>query len=515
MKAHIAIPILTMSLAAAGPAPAQPYHKTSGEAGYKCLFNHELLIVCGQRTNSPAHIASFIDKLEGTDVDAVMCCPTMWRANLFPSEVDPTWRRFSPGQPKSKFPSYDRIMAYIRAGGDPVKETLEACRRCGKDFFISYRMNDHHYVTDLDWPSHNAIWREHPEYWLGDSDTSPYTKKDDVRLFDYMRPEVRQYYFSIIEELCARYDVDGVELDFQRFPKFFRDADLKEGAAVMTALVRQIKGMMDGIGAARGKTLRLCVRVPETLAKCGAAGLDVPGWDAAGLVDMINISSFYMHTMELDIEGFRANTRRARLYGEMNYVTAQQPKDKSARRYTTFEIYRASALNLFHRGADGLSLFNYDYVPDKLRPAMAAGLRRITDIGFLRAQSKDYAVYPGFGTFPANNERALEVIIPDDAHGGRFERAALRVETAKSCEGLSIGAWLNGTALASRNHEGTELFPPLAQNAAYPTADRLRFFDVPLALVARGKNRVEIRNLDAGKAPCQFRSIEIGLYARP
>jgi hypothetical protein len=122
---------------------------------------------------------------------------------------------------------------------------------------------------------------------------------------------------------------------------------------------------------------------------------------------MINISSFYNHTLELDIEGFRAKTKRAKLYGEMNYVTYQNSKvSKFARRYTTIPIYHASALNLFHRGVDGLSLFNYDYVPDKQRLPMTEGLKRITDIEFLKSQSKDYVVYSGFGTFPANNEKA-------------------------------------------------------------------------------------------------------------
>ena len=504
--------ILLLALGAMSSCAMGSHREAPAEVAYKCLFNHELLIICGQKTNSPGYIASFVEKLKDTDVDAVMCCPTMWRANLFPSEVDPTWKRWSPERPSPKFRSYDYIMRYLHSGGDPVKDTLEACRRCGKDFFISYRMNDHHYVTDLEWPSHNAIWREHPEYWLGDSETSPYTKKDNVRLFNYMLPEVRQYYFAIIEELCSRYDVDGVELDFQRFPKFFRDDDIVEGAAVMTAFVRRIKEMMGRIGEARGKSLKLCVRVPETLAKCEAAGLDVPGWAAAGLVEMVNISSFYMHTMELDIEGFRARTRGAKIYGEMNYVTAQNPRDKSARRYTTPEIYRASAMNLLYRGADGLSLFNFDYVPAKLRLPMADCLKGITDVGSLEGRSKNYVVYPGFGTFPANDEKAFDVIIPDDAAGAAFDRAVLRVETRQSCAGLEIGVSLNGKALAPCAREGAELFAPLAQNAGYPAREALKFYDVPLHLLAVGANRVEIKNLDGGKSPCQFRSIEIGLY---
>jgi len=509
MTTPVAVFFLVACAVAAAPEPSSA---TSPSVRYRCLFNHELLIVCGQRTNSPQYIASFIDKLAGTDVDAVMCCPTMWRANLFPSEVDPTWKRYRPGQPQSKFSSYDRIMCYLHSGGDPVKDTLEACRRRGKDFFISYRMNDHHYVTDLEWPSHNAIWREHPEYWLGDSGTSPYTKKDNVRLFNYMRPEVRDYYFAIIEELCLKYDADGVELDFQRFPKFFREDEVAEGAKVMTAFVRRIKAMMGRIGQERGKTLRLCVRVPETLAKCEAAGLDVPGWDEAGLVEMINISSFYMHTMELDVEGFRAKTRRARLYGEMNYVTSQHPKSKFARRYTTFEAYRASALNLFHRGADGLSLFNYDYVPAKQRLPMAEGLKRITDVGFLKTQPKNYVISPGFGTFPATDQKTFDVIIPDNTTEVRFDRALLRVETRDGCADLEVGVWLNGKALEPCPHEGTELFPPLAQNEGYPTRETVKFFAVPLNLLVSGGNRVEVKNLEKGTTSCQFRSVEIALY---
>ncbi|HPA16227.1 MAG TPA: hypothetical protein PLU30_00670 [Verrucomicrobiae bacterium] len=514
MKNPFAILTIVAALASAPVAPAAPYHKTSAAVGYKCLINHELLIVCGQKTNSPQYIASFVEKLKGTDVDAVMCCPTMWRANLFPSEVDPTWKRYRPDQPPSKFRSYDYIMRYLHAGGDPVKDTLEACRKCGKDFFISYRMNDHHYVTDLEWPSHNAIWREHPEYWLGDSETSPYTRKDNVRLFNYMRPEVRDYYFAILRELCTKYDVDGVELDFQRFPKFFRTDETAEGARVMTAFVRRIREMIDRIGDERGKSLKLCVRVPETLAKCEAAGLDVPGWDAAGLTDMINISSFYNHTMELDIEGFRAKARRARIYGEMNYVTFQHPKDKFARRYTTPEIYRASALNLFHRGADGLSLFNYDYVPEKLRVPMAEVLKRIADVAFLKTQPKDYVISSGFGTFPATNEKTFDVVISDDTTSGQFVRAVLRVETRASCADLRVGVWLNGKALQPCEHDGTELFPPLAQNAAYPAREMLKFFAVPLELLKGGSNRVEVKRLVQGKAACQFRSVEIALYAR-
>ncbi len=495
---------------------AARFHPTDAATSYKCIFNHELLVIAGKKNNNPANIDSFIDKLKDTDVDAVMCCPSMWRTNLYPSEIDLRWKKYDPKQLPSKFPSFDRMMGYIHGGGDPVKETLEACRRNRKAFFISYRMNDQHYIGDLKWPTHNAIWREHPEYWLGDSDQAAGKGGDNVRLFNYMLPEVRDYYFSVLRELCTNYDVDGVELDFQRYPKFFREADLAEGRGVMTAHLRRIKGMMNEIGRTRGKSLKLCIRIPETLAKCESAGLDIPSWDKEQLVEMINVSSFYIHTIELDIEGFRAATSYAKIYGEMNYLTYQQPsqveKKGSGRRYTTFEVYRGSALNLFRRGADGLSLFNYDYVPAEQRVAMAQGLKQITDLEFLRNASKNYVISSGFGTFPAKNERTFDLVIPDDTSKVQFDRAVLRIETRKDSSALEIGAWFNGEPLELLAHEGTELFVPVAKNSAYPAAEVLKFYSVPLARIISGKNTVRISNVTRDKGSCDLASVELGLY---
>src|SRR3954469_24545129 len=105
-------------------ASPRQFHPTDASAKYKCILNHELLIISGKKDNSPAYIGSFIDKLKDTDVDAIMCCPTMWRTNLYPSEVDPQWKKYGAEQKSSKFPSFDKMMNYIHGGGDPVKDTL-------------------------------------------------------------------------------------------------------------------------------------------------------------------------------------------------------------------------------------------------------------------------------------------------------------------------------------------------------------------------------------------------------
>jgi hypothetical protein len=502
VKRFAGVLALAPVLFAAPPAPVP----------YKCVFNHELLIAAQVKDNSPAHFASFIDKLADTDVDAVLCCPGMWRTNLYPSKIDVAWRRYTPGQPVSKFRPFDYIMAYIHGGGDPVQETLDACRRARKAFFINYRMNDQHYIDDLAWPTHNFIWREHPEYWLADAAENP-VRSDRCRLLNYMLPPVRDYYFSILEELATSYDIDGLELDFQRFPRFFRDRDLAEGEKVMTAFLERVRAMLDRAGKQRGKRLALSVRVPETLARCRKAGLDIARWDALGLVDMVNVSSFYFQTMELGIEEFKAAAPRARIYGEMNYVTAQNSAvSKFARRYTTMPVYYAAALSLLRRGADGLSLFNYDYVPAPQRMALSKGLKGIVDVARLEAQPKDYVVTPNFGSLPATNEKSIRLFIADDTKKVKFTSAVLRVETKAPNAPLRIEASLNGRPLAPAERAEVELFPPLAANAGYPTRETVRFYAVPLDAVVMGVNAVGLRNLDRAKGSCTFQSIELALY---
>ena len=41
-------------------------------------------------------------------------------------------------------------------------------------------------------------------------------------------PEVREKVFRIFRDVCMRYDVDGIEMDFFRHPLYFREMMLGE-----------------------------------------------------------------------------------------------------------------------------------------------------------------------------------------------------------------------------------------------------------------------------------------------
>ena len=77
---------------------------------------------------SSAKIKWVVEKLRNTDVDVIMCCPTAWRTNMFPSEVDPQWKKFTHIRDLPAFQPFDHVMKYIHDGGDPVRDQLEATR---------------------------------------------------------------------------------------------------------------------------------------------------------------------------------------------------------------------------------------------------------------------------------------------------------------------------------------------------------------------------------------------------
>ena len=72
-------------------------------------------------------------------------------------------------------------------------------------------MNDQHFIDDSEWPCHDAL-----------------------RLHNYMLAPVRDTYYAIIKEVCTNDNVDGAELDFQRYLRFFRNDEIEEGKQAMT-----------------------------------------------------------------------------------------------------------------------------------------------------------------------------------------------------------------------------------------------------------------------------------------
>ena len=161
---------------------------------------------------------------------------------------------------------------------------------------------------------------------------------------------MRDHRLAIIEEFLTRWDNDGVSLDFDRDPWFFRENGNEDNVALMTALVRRVRAVADDVSKARGRPQYLHVRVIPDMDICRQRGMDVKAWVEEGLVDAISPGCGYM-TFTQDLEPWLELVRDKPcwIYPCNNH-------------WKLPEITRAWAKLMLQRGAHGLYLFNWGHL---------------------------------------------------------------------------------------------------------------------------------------------------------
>lgn len=525
---------------------------SQAKRAYRCLYNHELLILF--TTESPyqsyaedvtaRQVEGYVRELQGTEVDALMCCPTAWKTPLYFSEVDRKWQDEAPGEVEplhdcdARYPEkvYWRVRRYMLKGEDPVALSLKTAREIGIGFFLSYRMNDHHYNTLQDLRVHSRFWREHPEYAIRPEAVQGPGNDSDLQL-NYNHPEVQDYYRRIIFELIDRYDIDGFELDFMRTGRYFPDSEIEKGLSTMTAFVRTIRDKLRETGHKRGRPLLLCVRVPRTVELAEGMGLDLVTWSREDLIDMVNASPHFRNNLDLDIEGFKHSLPGVRVYGEMHFVTdaARLPSgfSNNINRRTTPTQYQTAALSFLDRGADGLSFFNFAYTRHHYfgepRRTQLPGveppfhvLARICDEEYLRHLPKHYRKNPAIPpipgevgsvplNIPARGQGLVLMHIADRFDASHsFTRALMRLESTAEIAGAPVVAFVNGRQIEPTYGLG-ELFPPLSAEGI-PHYESLLFFEVPLDCLRHGLNEVVIHNHSTKGDTFELRAVDLALY---
>ena len=248
-------------------------------------------------------------------------------------------RRFETTWFKSPF-------AFHQQGHDYPKLMLNRARHNKVKAYISVRMNDAHYRDRPDHPFHSTFWKSHPEWRLSNGG------------LDYGQPEVREHYMKLIREVCSRYDIDGLELDFQRFWLYFREGRQHEGVKLMAVFLKDARQATQAAAKRLGHPVKLGVRVPSTPWIARRHGLDAVAWARAGLVDLIVAGSFWPSTnSDIPVETWKG------LLSGTDVDVAVHLEDgidsgASGRRSMTHEEMRGIVLSAWHRGADAVYFFN-------------------------------------------------------------------------------------------------------------------------------------------------------------
>ncbi|MBN2211303.1 MAG: family 10 glycosylhydrolase [Sedimentisphaerales bacterium] len=311
------------------------------------------------------HPEKFLERrttpLINSQVDSIFYCTGVFNmySNLMAQSEPRNSKWFKP----------DMMAAMKERNIDPLKMMIEFCRQHNKEIFWSMRMNDTH---DSSVPECFAQWKkDHPDYLVG-------TREDRSRMnygarrwssLDYNLPPVRDKVFQILAEVCHRYDVDGIELDFFRHPVMFKEQMFGEKITqaqcdMVTELIRRIRQMTEREGLRRSKPILIAVRVPDSVDYCKAMGLDLERWLQDGLIDIVTGGGYFK------LEPWENLVALGKQYDVPVYAcfvrrriedVRSGPEDKS-----DLNIWRGEAYQAWKAGVNGIYTFNRFDPNDKI-----------------------------------------------------------------------------------------------------------------------------------------------------
>lgn len=307
---------------------------------------------------SEAALNEYVDMIAaGGQVTHFFMCPNAMRANFDSKVFEPAWAPCAvPGWEQT---SWSRTLKTLHEKGiDPYRVWAKRCREKGISPWLSMRMNDVHFVTDPAYGGHSKFWREHPQFWR-----VPNAKGGGwgCRALDFAHPEVRAYALAFIDELLERYDVDGLECDWMRFPDHLTEGRERELSGCLDAFMAEVRKRTDAAAARRGHPVRVAARVDSDPEAALARGTDAFAWAKAGSVDWIIPCNFFS-SVDFELPFADWKRRMAAANPSVRVLPGLDAgvviKGVKGRRLLTVPEYRGWAHRIYGQGADGIYLFN-------------------------------------------------------------------------------------------------------------------------------------------------------------
>ena len=430
----------------------------------------------------------------------------------YPSEVwDSYW---DVDDPATNVTGWPRTMWLIhKAGVDPYAVCVEYSRKKGISPWVSMRMNDTHYINEPH--KANTFWIEHPEFRCSPGGG-----------LNFAIEEVREHHLAFIKEMLNRYDVDGLELDWMRFCHHFKPGEGEASCDTLTEFMRQVDRLAAKARDRLGHPVKIAARVPSVPEFSRGLGLDGVAWVQEGLVDTLIVSSTWMPAdRNTPVERWRELIGPVkhdyRLAASMGLWVKCDPRGVVMR--NDLESARGFTANMLDRGADAIYLFNHFNLSDfNYTVAIPDGTRKQHNIFHeLASEStrlptaldkprRHILTYHDTAPPGVDNPKPLPAELISDKsvrfriHSGpkpTSGEVTLRVGLADRPDvwNARIGARLNGVECravndlnkpgkyVAHNGKGSHVVWSVAQ-----VAPRVAQFDVPLAAMKRGENRIDL-----------------------
>ena len=372
----------------------------------RVIFNDDTYELSREDANTPAgFLRRRLQPLVGTHVDTISWSVLGgWAdAPVYDSKVQPIYGDAHGGPPPYWTKVTQNVKDLIASGHCPLQIVIDFAHENKMELFASVRMNDCH---DSFIPGGVTLWKkDHPEFLVDPGDV-PHDKDEHplglyVIALDFSHQAVRDRKFDIIEEVCRRYDIDGIDLNFIRHPVFFSRTMrgmpvTDEELGIMTSLVRRIRSLTEAVGARRGRPILVAAIVPDNLKLSRNVGLDVETWIQQDLIDIV-IPGLGYAPFSLPVKQY---TDLAHKYGVKVYPCINCRAPLRVAESAISEGHRGVATNWYRVGADGLFFWNLgtpiEYKTGNelvaIRDRYYATLSELGDPGRMKYKDKLFAV---------------------------------------------------------------------------------------------------------------------------
>ncbi|MBE6632940.1 MAG: hypothetical protein E7620_01205 [Ruminococcaceae bacterium] len=421
-------------------------------------------------------------------------------------------------------------LTYTEQGGDFIRVQSNRAHEKGAEYWLSYRLNDHHGMTrpvtaDTANPSFvSRFYMEHQSMIIGE----PQSNCDWFRyMLDFQYEEVRAYKLSLIRELIENYEIDGLMIDFMRTPALFKLSATTEEQRkeIMVSFLSEIGKALEEKSEKTGRDYSFAVKIPMDRDAYGKLGIDVSAFSREAGVDTFFLFDYFTARQEYEmLDEVRRLCPESTVVLEMGHATTWQklPEMSRAMRLVTKEQFYTTAYLAYCHGADGVSLFNLPwYRADEETGAVYQPpfeiFRGLKDPAFLEKQPQHYfegatenmlihdfdlksAVWEAGET----HSFTMEMQAPE---GGWKQDGVLRLESLQKVSGLDIEVHVNGvlvqlTTVLEEPYENPYL-------NLLGTPEQWRAYTVPAYLLQNGANEITVVNRSSSSIRLYFVDLAI------
>lgn len=329
----------------------------------RIIYNNDGCDWLDNRVKPPLTVEKFLKRrttaLINSQVDSIFYCTGVFNAYTHKSTV-------SEQMGYNGLAEEQRVFAKLlnEAGYDTLQAIVDFGHKHNKEVIWSMRMNDTH-DSSKDRPWMWTKWKKDNLHLLMAEKYTSFPYGWDPRpswpwsAVDYEKQQVRDKVLEILTDVCSRYDIDGVELDFFRFPVFFKpqlygQPVTQQHCDMMTDLVKKVRVMTENVSLKRGRPLLVAVRVPDSFGYAKEMGLDVVNWLDNDLVDIIiGGGTIQLQTWDKLVAAVKKYDVPVYACFEDSMVPYSGLSVQEQ-----CEYWRAAALEAWRAGVDGVYTFN-------------------------------------------------------------------------------------------------------------------------------------------------------------